>query len=311
MAEWFCEIVEAMMLDWEDLKTFLAIARSGSLSAAGRALRVSQTTMGRRLALLEARAGAKLLQRTPAGFVLTPAGERILAHVEGMEAEALAAERTISGADVRLEGLVRITTVETFGARIVTPALVPLHETHPNISIELITDTRPFSLARREADIAIRLAPFEQHDAIVQRVADMAFGLYAARAYVDRNGAPDWAEGGAGHHVIALQDDLANIPEAQWLRETAPKAKHYLQANSRDVQFQACSAGLGLACLPRYLADDTPGLSLLRAPTPPPIRGVWLGVHRDMRQTPRIRAVLDVLTSELGQRRTSLNPPVG
>jgi DNA-binding transcriptional LysR family regulator len=298
-----------VVLDWEDLKTFLAIARTGNLSAAGRALRVSQTTMGRRLALLEGRAGAKLLQRTPRGFVLTPAGERILADVETMEAHALAAERAISGEDSRLEGLVRITTVETFGARIVTPALVPLHAAHPNIAIELITDTRPLSLARREADIAIRLAPFEQHDAIVQRVADMAFGLYASRAYLAVHGTPGWSDGGAGHRLIALQDDLAGIPEAQWLREIAPGAMRCVLANSRDVQLNACLAGLGLACLPRYLADDVPGLVRLRSPTSPPVRGIWLGVHRDMRHTPRIRAVLDILTTELGRRRGGLVPP--
>src|SRR3954454_19315597 len=105
------------MLDRDDLRSFLAIARHGNLSAAARALKVTQTTMGRRLEALHERSGARLLQKTPTGFVLTAAGELVLGAVERMEAEALAVERTISGEDVRLAGRVRIATVEAFGAR--------------------------------------------------------------------------------------------------------------------------------------------------------------------------------------------------
>jgi DNA-binding transcriptional LysR family regulator len=264
--------------------------------------------MGRRLALLEGRSGAKLLVRTPGGFVLTPSGEHILANVERMEAEALAAERAISGDDVRLEGLVRVTTVEAFGARIVTPALVLLRESHPSISIELIAENRSLSLARREADIAIRLAPFEQHEALVRRVADMAFGVYASESYLQKCGEPDWRRSAAGHHTISLQDDLAAVPEARWLREAASASSTSVVANSREVQLNACTWGLGLACLPRYLGDASPTLTLLRPPIAPPVRGVWIGVHRDLRNTPRVSAVLDVVTREIRARSAQLAP---
>ena len=135
-------------MDWEDLKTFLAVARHGNLSAGARSLGVSQTTMGRRIEGLQDRLGAKLLQRTPSGFILTPAGEQILAAVERMESEAHAIEGAIKGKDVRLEGVVRITTVEAFGAKIITPALAKLQASHPGIAVELITDDRSLSLAR-------------------------------------------------------------------------------------------------------------------------------------------------------------------
>ncbi|WP_336802066.1 LysR family transcriptional regulator [Kaistia sp. MMO-174] len=295
-------------MDWEDLKTFLAIAREGNLSAGARALGVSQTTMGRRLEALHERIGAKLLQRTPAGFVLTSAGEAILPTVERMEAEALAIERTIGGEDIRLEGLVRITTVEAFGSEMIAPALAQLQERFPGIAVELITDNRALSLARREADIAIRLATFEQHRAVVQRVADMAFGLYASTRYLAERAMPDWADGAAGHRLITLQDDLANVPEALWLRATANAATPGLLADSRYVQLQACCAGLGLACLPRYLADRHANLKRLRPPTPPPARGIWLGVHEDLRRTPRIRATLDVLVAAIRAGSKSLSP---
>ncbi|CAN5412152.1 LysR family transcriptional regulator [soil metagenome] len=295
-------------MDWEDLKTFLAVARHGNLSAGARSLGVSQTTMARRLEGLHARLGVRLLTRTPAGFRLTAAGERILPRVERMEDEALSAERAISGEDDRLQGLVRVTSVETFAAIILTPALARLAELHPTISIELITDVRALSLARREADIAIRLAPFEQHEAVVRRIADMSFGLYASAAYVERSGAPDWSEHGAGHRSITVQDSLAGLPEAQWLQGLAPLAASALSANSRQVQLEACVRGMGLACLPRYLGDMTPSLQRLPTPTQPPRRGVWIGVHQDMRETPRIRVVLDMLADEIRTAGDRLDP---
>ena len=294
-------------MDWEDLKTFLAVARAGNLSAGARALGVSQTTMSRRLDGLHERLGVRLLTRTPTGFQLTHAGERILPRIERMEVEALTAERAISGEDERLGGLVRITSVETFAAHILTPALITLAGRYPDIAIELITDVRPLSLARREADIAIRLAPFEQHEAVVRRIADMAFGLYAAPAYLEQHGTPDWIARGAGQRLITVQDSLASLPEPQWLRETLPAAETGLAANSRQVQVEACLLGLGLACLPRYLGDRA-GLVRLSPPVEPPRRGVWIGVHRDMRETPRVRVVLDALADEIRTAGSRLDP---
>jgi DNA-binding transcriptional LysR family regulator len=294
-------------VDWEDLKTFLAVARHGNLSAGARSLGVSQTTMGRRLEGLQARAGARLLTRTPSGFHLTPAGERILPRVERMETEALAAERAVSGEDDRLEGLVRVTSVDAFAARILTPGLARLARLHPHIVCEMITDTRALSLARREADIAVRLAPFEQHEAVVRRIADMAFGLYASPAYLAKNPF-DETRGGEGHRLIVMQDDLAGLPEALWLREIAPAAATGVLANSRAVQSGAARAGMGLANLPRYLGDADDALVRIETVMPPPVRGVWIGVHRDMRQTPRIRVVLDILAEEIAAARDKLAP---
>jgi DNA-binding transcriptional LysR family regulator len=264
--------------------------------------------MGRRLDALHSQLGVKLLMRTPSGFVLTPAGENILAGVERMEADAHAVERSISGDDVRTEGLVRITTVPAFGARIVVPALAELAMIHSGISIEIITDIRALSLARREADIAIRFAPFEQHEAYVRRVADMHFGLFASTDYLSANGKPEWSEGGAGHRTIVLQDELASTPEAEWLRDTAFNARQAVLANSREIQVSACRAGLGLACLPLYLAKDHSDLVAIDSPKPLPVRGIWLGVHKDMRNTPRIRVVLEMLTAQIKARSSELAP---
>ncbi len=297
------------MLEWDDLRTFLAVARHGNLSAAARAMGVTQTTMGRRLDGLHARAGARLLQRTPTGFFLTAAGERILAGVERMEAELHAVERSISGDESRIAGQVRITTVETFGARVLTPLLKDLLERQPELEVELITDTRALSLSRREADIALRLAEFEQHEAVVRRVAEMAFAIYASRDYLAARGHPDFSAGAPGQTVVTMQSDLALLPEARRFADVTRAASVALRTNSRDAQQQAAVAGYGLVMLPCYLGRNVP--ELVELPDGPVriTRGIWLGVHKDTRHVPRIRTVLDHITDGLRRLGGMLNPP--
>lgn len=289
------------MLGWDDLRSFLAISRAGNLSAAARTLKVTQTTMGRRLDSLHARAGARLLERTPSGFVLTAAGERAIAHVERMEEEALVVERAISGEDERIAGLVRITTVEAFGARVLIPILARLHGSHPQLEIELLTDNRSYSLARREADLAVRLAEFEQHEVVVRRIGTMAFGLFGSRSYLDEHGQPDFASGAADHRVIVLLADQAELPEARWLASETSQASIALRSNSREAHLRAAVEGLGIACLPRYLAADS-RLEELSPSTAPIERGIWLGVHRDLRHVRRLRLVMEALVNGLQEK---------
>src|ERR1700712_4827567 len=141
-------------MDWDDLHSFLAIARAGSLSGAARELGVRQSTMSRRLTALEQRAGARLLHRTPVGYTLTALGESVLGNAERMEAEAIAIERAVAGRDVSLTGMLRITTVEVLAHRLLPPAVARLRCRHPGITVEIIADGRLLSLARRDADIA-------------------------------------------------------------------------------------------------------------------------------------------------------------
>lgn len=293
------------MLDWDDLKTFLAIARHGTLSAGARAMKVSQTTMGRRLDHLHGRAGVTLLERTPAGFRLSPAGAAILGQVEQMEEAALSLERTITGEDRRLEGLVRVTTVDALAAHVLTAGLAALQLKHPGIVVELITDNRSLSLARREADIAVRLGRFDAHETIVRKVGEMAFAVYAAPSYIKRYGLPDWAVGAPGHRTVRVQDDLLDTPDARWFTDRTRQAEPTLLANSREVQVRGVAAGLGVGHLPCYLAverDDIVRLDL----DPPLIREIWMGVHRDTRSAPRIVAVQEAIVSAIGSNRTLL-----
>ena len=296
------------MLDWDDLRTFLAICRHGSLSAAARALGVTQTTMGRRLESLHARAGAILLIRVPGGYRPTAAGERVLGRVEKIETEVLAIERAIVGEDTRLKGHVRVTTIETFATRILLPSLSDFSARYPDLTVELDADPRCLSLARREADIAVRLVPFEQNETIVQKVGELGFGIYASAPYLERFGKPDWSRAAAGHKAITMRASLLHVPEAEWFTELTKNAPAVLRTNSREGQLRAALAGLGLACLPRCAGDSEPGLVRLAAPSPGPVREIWTGVHPDICHVPRIRAVLDHLTQALRSQAARLAP---
>ncbi len=288
-------------MDWDDLRTFLAVARHGTLSGAAKALGVTQPTMGRRLAALEERTGARLLQRMPGRYALTALGEAVLGNAERIEAEALAAERTITGRDVALEGIVRVTTVDTLAARLLAPALAELQVKHPGILVELVPDTRSLSLSKREADIAVRMSRFEGHEVAARRVGTMAIGLYAA---------PQWQSrlDDGNVRLVTVLDDQSHLPEATWLRDAFPEAKIGFRSNSREVQLWAAKSGAGIAALARYRADDEPGLVRIDRGKPDLLRDIWLGVHMDMRHMPRVRAVTDAVSGALKANAEILAP---
>ena len=293
-------------MDWDDVRSFLAIARARTLSGAARDLGVRQSTMSRRLEAMEARAGARLVQRTPRGYELTALGEAVLGNAERMEAEAIAVERLVQGRDVTLSGVVRLTTVEAVAERIVPAALARLQARYPGITVDLMSDPRSYNLSRREADIAIRMTRFEGNELVSRRLAVAAMALYASAGYLDRHGgwpAPVGME--TAHSLVTVLEDQQHLPEARWLADRLPKAQQAVRTNNRSGQLAAVEAGLGIACLPCFLADGRPGVVRLTEPGDAPTREIWLGVHEDLRHMPRIRAVIDALELAFADLRTA------
>ena len=296
------------MLDWDDLRFFLAIARDGSLSAAARNLQVAQSTVGRRLASLEASLGVRLLNRTPDGYVPTLAGQEVREQAERLEAEALSLERSVGGRDIRLAGPVRVTCSETMASQILAPSFAALHRQHPDILVELIPDQRVVSLSMREADISVRLARPDQHDLVVRRVGRLAFGLYASPDYLQQRDLLDFPASCPGHHLITQLDDIEDTAQTGWLADLAPRARVAVQTSSHEAAVTAAVHGGGLACLGRFRADRETGLIRLATPTPVPNAEIWLVVHRDNRRTPRIRVALTHITECLRTLAETLHP---
>ncbi len=287
------------MLDWDDLRFFLAIARHGNLTAAARELDVAQSTVGRRLASLEASLAVRLLHRTPDGYRLTLAGETVRSQVGRVEEEVLAVERTVGGQDERLEGTVRISCTETLAVHVLAPCFIALQHRHPGIQVELVPNPLEVSLSMREADVAVRLAPSDRNDLVVRRVGSMEFALYASPLYLQRHGMPELESGCAGHRLMASLDDVDGDEQAAWLAGLTSRARPGLQTSSHEALVVAARSGGGLACLACFRADPDPSLFRLPTVCPAPPADICILVHKDSRATPRIRATITAIADAI------------
>lgn len=297
------------MLDWDDVRFFLAVARAGSMTAAASALAVAQPTVGRRITALEQQLGAKLFEHSPTGQTLSPTGQKLLAHAEHMEDSALALTRVASGRDAGLRGRVVITASEWLIASVLAPALAPFSAQHPELELELLADARHASLARREADLALRPSRFTEAAVASRKVATLSFRLYASAAYLAEHGAPNFGAAAAGHRLIAMSEALTKIPDPPWLAKVAGKARIVARANGRLAMVSLAESGVGIACLPSFLGNLATGLHALHTPEPGPERALWLGVHRDTRSVPRVAATVEFLARALARLKPALCPP--
>lgn len=295
-------------MDWDDLRFLLAVAREGSLSKAARKLGVTQPTVGRRIAAFEEKLGARLFLPTPTGQRLSDTGERLLEHAEQMEQSVLAAARVATGRDSGLVGTVRVTASEWVIGSVLAPIVEPFLSRHPGLELELVAEGRHVSLPRREADIAIRASRFPNRSVAQRRLAKIGFGMYASDAYLARQGTPSLETACDGHTLIVMTRDLDKIPELGWLKEAASRARVVARSNGREPMARLAAAGVGIAFLPRFIADRTSGLRRLHELAPTPTRELWLGVHRDSRAIPRLVASVEFLSDAVRHLQPALCP---
>lgn len=283
-----------MRLEWSDVRVFLAIARCGTLGRAAKQVGQTQPTMGRRLRALEEALGHTLFQRTSDGFVLTDDGAAVLAYAERMEEEALGFTRALTGKETQLSGLLRVSSSDWFGIHVLTPVFARFLAQHPGISIELLTDSRLYNLARHEADLLFRIVPFEESDIIQRKLMRIDYALYG---HIDI--APPSPGNGVGHALISMDSAFGSLPDVEWTKRMLPGARIVFGSNNRGVQARMCAEKSGLAVLPCLLGDMTPGIRRIDLGEAPPGRDVWLGYHRDLRRVARLRALLDVTIDAL------------
>ncbi|MGE0238319.1 MAG: LysR family transcriptional regulator [Parvibaculaceae bacterium] len=295
-------------MDWDDLKVVHAIARHGSLSAAARALGTTQPTVSRRLSALEKSIDGKLFEREAEGLVPSPLCATFIEALDQMDQQAQTVERRIAGRDTGLQGSITLTSLAWFGDDILAPLLARFAGRHKLVTINLINDPRRFNLSRREADIAVRIGNFDQEDLIERKVADVSYGLYASLPYLQRHGQPDFAMKCAGHLVASLVDSPIRVVPIEWMKAIAARAHVALRTNGVQSHIAAAEAGEAMAVLPRVLGDRKPGLLRIEPPVAEPFQPVKLGVHADLRDTPRIRSLIDFLARELKLRANELHP---
>ena len=290
------------MLDWDDLRYFLAIHRAGTLARAGSELGINATTVSRRLSSLEERMKARLFDRTPEGYVLTMVGRDLLPHAARMEAEIFAIERDVTGRDERAAGSVRLSATEMLATRFVAPHLARFRQRYPELTLELECTNRTVSLSRREADVALRLARPREENVVTKQLASVPVALYASAAYVAAHGAPLDAETSLrGHTAMLFAAARIFAIENDWLAARLDGAHVALRADSVSSIYAATVAGVGIALLPRAVADRDGRLVRLDTMTAPEPRTIWQAVHADLQRSARVRVVLAFLAEILEQ----------
>lgn len=289
-------------LDWDDLRLFLAVARAGRMAGAGRRLGMDHSTVARRLTRLEALVGSRLLDRGPRGVQLTEAGQKLVDHAERIEGEVIAATATLGGSDARISGAVRLATPEAFGTYLVAPYAHRLHQTHPDLRLELAPEPQLVSLANRDADVAILLHRPTSGPIVARHLIDYRLGLYASRSYLDAHG-PISADRLSDHPFAWYIDARIDIPELRFLSEVSADAVPVFRSTSIAAQHAAVAGGLGLGVLHLFAAEDDPNLVRLLPETVEIRRSYWLAIHADQQRLPRVRAVVDFLHAIVDEAR--------
>jgi DNA-binding transcriptional LysR family regulator len=259
-------------LDWSGLRDLLAFARKGSLDAAALSLGIDATTLARRLKRLEIEAGTVFTLHNGRRLELTAAGSKAVEVAEQMEQKIYDLSRHLSAVEPEAQGVVRLTSLRGILLHFILPELQDLRLRHPALMLDLIADARNLSLSRQEADIAIRLARPAGPDLIARKLADVPYAVFGA----------------ANAGWIAYDEQLSTVPEAQWVANHIPAHNIIMRTNAIEVVIDAVQSGIGQALLPVFSCPN------LEAQTTTVLtREAWLVLHRDTRNTPRIRIVAD------------------
>jgi DNA-binding transcriptional LysR family regulator len=284
-----------MTLDWDDLRVFLAVAREGNLSAAARALRVSQPTVGRRLRMLEASLQARLFDRLPDGFVPTQAGAELVPLAEAMEHTADTVSRRQASFADSVRGTVRLSIGEVM-AQFVTDHVAELRERLPEVEIELSVAHIYANLSRREADLLLRECLPDNPGLVARGLGRFAFAVYCGRSYLDAHPAARHETGRFRDcQWVGFDEDHSYFMGQRWLLERLDGGVPAIRVNDAMVLHDAVRKGAGLGVLPCFAADADPMLVRLTPPLPEATSAQYALMHRDLKRSPSVRAVLDAL----------------
>ena len=299
----------AAMLDWNDLKYFLAVAREGSTLAAAKTLRTSQTTVARRIAALEQALGFPLFEKRQAGYALTSAGEELLEKAGKVESSAEAFVDAASARTRDLSGTVRVTSEEIYALSLISPLLRDLHERHPEIIIELDTTSNLRDLGDGEADVALRSSSSEQPVGLVgRRLCVDDWTLYCSRDYAERHGRPTSVRALKRHAIVGGGGDNLWRHYQAWLHSMDLEDRVAMHHASSTGLLTAVRSGFGVAVLPCIVGDADPDLIRCIPPRDGHGRVLWLLTHERVRQEPRVRTVIDFLYARLSHHVRKLEP---
>lgn len=295
------------MYDWNDLRHFLAVARTGSTLAAARDVGVNQTTTSRRIAALEDALHVRLFDRLQRGYTLTDAGREFLPYAERVEAEARTLDRIASQRLRSLSGVIRVRTNEAFANVVLIPCLAGFAVEQPQVRIEMTLGDGPVDLAGGEADVALRGGQRpDQPGVVARKVGDLRWSIYCSRDYAAQYGCPGGVDDLDRHLIIGADGVLADLPGARWLASRAPQAQVPTRSNSLSNLLVAAKAGLGIAPLPCMLGDAEPDLVRGLPPIPELDSDLWLVTRESLKDQPHVKAFNAFIAAHIASVRREL-----
>ena len=293
-------------MDWDNLRFFLELARSGTLQSAARRLAVDHTTVARRIQALEKQVGAPLFSREAGGHRLTEAGRRLQPQVEAMENAFRTVESATTASQEGLSGVVRIGATEGFGTVVLAPQLSLFARQHPKLVIDLLAMPRLVHLSRREADIVISLERPARGPVVVTRLTDYTLRLYASKGYLAKHGAIKTRDDLRGHTFISYVDDLLFSKELQYLDELHKPDAFALRSTSILAQHAAVAAGAGIAVLPAFIAERDTSLKAVLPKHAHFTRTFWMSMPAESKHLSRMQAVWGFVRQTVEAQRATL-----
>lgn len=303
----------AQPLAWDDFRLVKAIADARSLGGAAESLAVNNSTVFRRLNTLEEQLGVRIFERARTGYVLTSAGEEMVALASRMSESIVEFERRIAGRDVRPSGELRVTTTDTMFSDLVAPAFCAFREKYPEILLDFVIDNRPLNLSRRDADVAIRAAVDPPETLIGRRVGTIAWSAYAsktllARYRLDASQPSDFLA--SGIPWVGMSYPIQSMTAAKWLDDHVPDENVVAKVSAVSAVEDALVADIGVGLLPCFMGARRSGLVKIGL-TPKADSGLWILTHPDLKKAARVRAFLDFFGQELARQRRLLEGEEG
>lgn len=294
------------MQNWDDHRIFLAVARETSIKKAADTLVVNRSTVLRRITAFETRLGVRLFERLPDGYFTTPAGEEMMQSTIKMEAAADEASRRVAGRDNRLSGTITVSLSVALAAYVLMPDLAAFSQAHPGIRLEILSTYDMPDLARREADVAIRISNDPPEDLVGRRVVKVARAAYIGAAHIGeargRHARPNDPD--ASLSLIGWSTDPSSL---QWAEDShIPRLPVGTIITDPFATVKALEAGMGISILPCYMGDSEPGLCRIPAGNLQRLTDLWILTHRDLRHTARIRQFTSYIAGSVLQHRDLL-----
>ncbi len=283
------------MIDWDDIRHFLAVARGGSVRAAAERLGVNHSTVLRRIAQLEKRLGARLFEKLPAGYRLTDAGQDVLGFADQMEVSSNQLQTRVFGRDQSVRGLLRVTLAPTLATHLLMPDFADFARLHPEIEMEILSIDEPVNLTNREADVAIRVV--YDRNALPPNLHGLKGPALFGGVYMAHDLLAAW-RAGAPDRIRWIVMSQHGVPD--WAREgEVPTGEVPFRTTGGGAQIAAVRQGLGMTTLPCFIGDAdkllvrVPGTGLRLFGT------LWLLTQGEARKTTRVRLFTDFLSRRL------------